>query len=117
MRVRAVLAGVVLAATLAACGGSSSTPTASSSAASQAPPPATLEIPTAPVPTLEVTPTPEQTAAAPAGGIVYTVKKGDTLWAIAQKYKITVKALQDANPSVKDPTKLRIGQKLKIPVP
>jgi LysM repeat protein len=63
----------------------------------------------------EVTPTPEATAA--PGGTVYVVKKNDTLWGIAQKYKITVKALQAANPSVKDPTKLRIGQKLIIPVP
>ncbi|MCY8141840.1 GH25 family lysozyme [Bacillus haynesii] len=44
---------------------------------------------------------------------VYTVKKGDTLSEIAQKYKTTVKALQSSN-NIKDPNKIYVGQKLKI---
>ncbi|EME75409.1 GH25 family lysozyme [Bacillus sonorensis] len=44
---------------------------------------------------------------------VYTVKKGDTLSEIAQKYNMTVKALQSLN-NIKDPNKIYVGQKLKI---
>ncbi|TWK39685.1 hypothetical protein CHCC20347_4441 [Bacillus paralicheniformis] len=43
----------------------------------------------------------------------YTVKKGDTLSEIAQKYGTTVKALQSLN-NIKDPNKIYVGQKLKI---
>ncbi|MCY8025650.1 glycoside hydrolase family 25 protein [Bacillus sonorensis] len=44
---------------------------------------------------------------------IYTVKKGDTLSGIAQKYKTTVKALQSLN-NIKDANKIYAGQKLKI---
>lgn len=50
-------------------------------------------------------------AVSPGG--TYTVKKGDTLGAIAQKYGVTVKALQAANKMTG--TNLKIGQKLTIP--
>ncbi|QHZ46391.1 glycoside hydrolase family 25 protein [Bacillus sp. NSP9.1] len=43
----------------------------------------------------------------------YTVKKGDTLSEIAQKYKTTVQALKSLN-NIKDPNKIYVGQKLKI---
>jgi LysM repeat protein len=55
--------------------------------------------------------TPSQIPAAPEE---YTIVKGDTLSSIAKKYSVTVRALQDANPTV-EPTRLRIGQKLVIP--
>jgi len=45
----------------------------------------------------------------------YTVVKGDVLETIAKKNGVTVKALEAANPGVV-PTKLKIGQKLMIPV-
>lgn len=45
--------------------------------------------------------------------MTYTVKKGDTLSGIAQKYKTTVKALQSLN-NIKDANKIYIGQKLLI---
>jgi LysM repeat protein len=45
----------------------------------------------------------------------YTVAKGDTLGKIAKKNGITVKSLEDANPGVV-PTKLKVNQKLVIPV-
>lgn len=67
----------------------------------------------APSEVVEPTPTPEATAT-PVAGSKYTVKKGDTLWAIAKKYGITVEALQAANPKVV-PTKMRIGTVLVIP--
>ncbi|KAA6450329.1 glycoside hydrolase family 25 protein [Bacillus swezeyi] len=44
---------------------------------------------------------------------IYTIKKGDTLSEIAQKYKTTVKALQSLN-NIKNPNKIYVGQKLKI---
>lgn len=47
----------------------------------------------------------------------YTVLKGDSLSTIAKKFPgVTVKQIQDANPTVQ-PTKLQIGQKLVIPPP
>lgn len=113
MRVRAFLTAVALAATVAACGGSSSTPSASAPGASEPPASSAAEQPSASTPAAEATPTPEATTA--GGGTIYVVKKGDTLWGIAQKYHTTVKAIQDANPSVTDPTKLKIGTKLTIP--
>lgn len=45
--------------------------------------------------------------------VVYTVKKGDSLSKIAERYKTTTKKLQDAN-GIKDANKINIGQKIKI---
>ena len=47
--------------------------------------------------------------------ITYTVKKGDTLSAIAQKYGTTVKAIAAEN-KISDVNVIRVGQKLKITV-
>lgn len=47
--------------------------------------------------------------------ITYTVKKGDTLSAIAKRYNTTVKALAKKN-NIKDVNKIFKGQKLKIDV-
>ncbi|MEZ5385598.1 MAG: LysM peptidoglycan-binding domain-containing protein [Prosthecobacter sp.] len=44
----------------------------------------------------------------------YTVKKGDSLKAIAIRYKMTTNALASAN-RIKDPNKIYVGQRLKIP--
>jgi|SRR4051812_11648589 len=46
----------------------------------------------------------------------HTIVKGDTLGAVAKKYHVTLKALQDANPGVVA-SKLKVGQKVKIPAP
>ena len=67
----------------------------------------------APSEIVEPTPTPEATAT-PVAGSTYTVKKNDTMWAIAKKFGITVEALRAANPKVV-PTKMRIGTVLVIP--
>ncbi len=112
MRVRAALVAVALLVTVAACGGSAASP--SQPAASVAPA-ASFAAPSAAPPL--ATPTPVPSVAPATGGTTYTVKKGDTLWAIAQRYKITLKALQDANPQLKDPNVLKIGEKLVIPKP
>ncbi len=47
-------------------------------------------------------------------GRVHRVKPGDTLWAIARRYNVSVKALQGAN-ALRKSSLLRIGQKLRIP--
>ena len=52
---------------------------------------------------------------APAGSGVYVVQAGDILGRIAQKNGVSRQAILDANPSIKDPNKLVIGQKIKIP--
>jgi len=48
-------------------------------------------------------------------GTVYTVKSGDTLGAIADHYGTTVAAIMKANPSLKNPNAIAVGQKIKIP--
>lgn len=50
----------------------------------------------------------------PTASGTYTVKKGDTLSAIAAAHGTTVKAMADLN-GLKDPNKLAVGQKLKVP--
>lgn len=49
------------------------------------------------------------------GGTYYTVRPGDTLYAIALQFSITLNALAAANPGV-DPNKLYVGQSLCVPV-
>ena len=48
-------------------------------------------------------------------GTDYTVKSGDTLGHIALRLKVDVKDLKAANPNV-IPTRMKIGQKLKLPI-
>ena len=51
------------------------------------------------------------------GGGSYSVKSGDTLSQIAKKEGTTLKALLAANPGIKDPNKIRVGQKIKLSSP
>ena len=52
---------------------------------------------------------------APIGGdVVYTVKAGDTLSAIAARYGTTYKALAEYN-GISNPNIIRVGQQIKIP--
>lgn len=67
----------------------------------------TQPLPTGTQPPAGVTPPPSE-------GGEYIVVKGDTLFTIAKKNNVTLKALQAANPGV-DSKKLKIGQKLKLP--
>jgi len=59
--------------------------------------------------------TPTSTTAAPEPQ-TYTVKQGETLYEIAQRFGLTVAALAQAN-GITDPTLIRPGQVLIIPVP
>ncbi|MEJ6950634.1 SPOCS domain-containing protein [Natronospora cellulosivora (SeqCode)] len=50
----------------------------------------------------------------PPSYVVYVVQPGDTLYKIARRYRTTVDALIQANPSI-DPHNLQIGQKICVP--
>ena len=53
--------------------------------------------------------------AAPGAASAYVVQDGDIFGRIAQKHGVSQKALLDANPGLKDPNRIRIGQKLNVP--
>lgn len=62
---------------------------------------------------------PETTApppVAPAEAAEYSIVKGDYLEKIARNHHVSVKAIMEANPGI-EPTKLKIGQKIRIPAP
>lgn len=44
----------------------------------------------------------------------YTVRAGDTLWAIARQYRTTVEALAELN-GIADPNRIYVGQELRLP--
>ena len=56
-----------------------------------------------------------KTSAATSSAKTYTVKSGDTLSEIAQKYDTTMKQLLALNPSIKDANKISVGQKITLP--
>jgi LysM repeat protein len=70
-----------------------------------------------PTPVPSFTPTPEAspTAQPTPEQVVYTIKRGDTLSGISQKFQVSIDAIIGANPEVTDPNNLRIGQRLTIP--
>jgi LysM repeat protein len=70
--------------------------------------------PSNPTPTLDVI----NTAAPPsnAGPTDYVIVKGDNYSTLALKFKVSARAIADANPGV-DPNKLQISQKIRIPAP
>lgn len=57
---------------------------------------------------------------APAGNAaetqkVHTVRKGDTLWALARRYGVELAALIRANPQIKNPNLIYPGEAVKLP--
>ena len=59
-------------------------------------------------------PVKEEVPAAPTDGNTYTVAKGDNPYSIAKKLHVSYNELIAIN-EIKDPTRVQIGQKLKIP--
>jgi len=103
---------VVVLGLVAACGGGA-TPTPAPTEA-QTPAPTDVYVPTEEPTASEAPNTTEEPGATPVSGERYTVKKGDTMWAIAQEYGISLADLRAANPDV-DPRTMRIGTVLVIP--
>jgi LysM repeat protein len=49
--------------------------------------------------------------------VVYVIKKGDTLSKVANKFSVTLEDLLAANPDIKNPNKISLGQEIVIPSP
>lgn len=47
--------------------------------------------------------------------MTYTVKPGDTLSGIAQKFGVTLAKVMEVNPSITNPDKIYVGQVIQIP--
>jgi LysM repeat protein len=66
-------------------------------------------------PTATLIPTSPTLVPPTATPVIYVVRAGDTLTTIAEKFGVTVEALQEAN-AISDPRRLQIGQELIIPI-
>jgi hypothetical protein len=64
-----------------------------------------------------ITPEPSPTATPAPTPIVHVVAQGETLSKIAKKYGLTLDQLLAANPQIKNPNKIAIGDELTIPTP
>ena len=99
---------VVILGLVAACGGGATPTPAPTDIIVPTPAPTDLFVPTA-EPVVDETPAPT-----PVAGTRYVVKKGDTMWAIAQDHGISLADLQAANPDV-EPRTMAVGTVLVIP--
>ena len=52
--------------------------------------------------------------AAPEGAVYHTVATGDTLWAIAQRYGVTMGEILVWNPQIKNPNVIQVGLTLRV---
>ena len=127
-RLAFVALGLSAAVALAACGGSAATPLPTLPPVTDAPVVTESQGPAVETLAPETEPpaaaSEEPTEAPPATeGTKYKVKKGDTLWGIAQKYAgdygmtvaAMVKAIKKANPKIKSDNVIHVGQVLVIP--
>lgn len=55
------------------------------------------------------------TPAKPSGGSTYTVKSGDSMSKIASSHGVSLAALEKANPQIKNPNVISVGQHIHIP--
>lgn len=55
----------------------------------------------------------QQQTVDPPSEVYHTVKKGDTLWGLGQKYGVPWQTIQELNGNI-DPKRLQIGQKLRV---
>ncbi len=49
--------------------------------------------------------------------MVYVIKRGDTLSKIAKRFDVTIDELLQANPSIRNPDRIKLGQEIIIPSP
>lgn len=64
-----------------------------------------------------VQPVPERTGSGGGGrsqAAYHTVVKGDTLWALAQRYGLKLAELIELNPQIKNPNLIQVGQEVRI---
>ena len=47
--------------------------------------------------------------------MTYTVKKGDTLWGISKQFGVGLRALIAANPQIRNPNLIYVGDRVVIP--
>ena len=57
---------------------------------------------------------PSGTAQTSAAAQYHTVVSGDTLWAIANRYNLTLQALLALNPGISNPNLITVGQKVRV---
>jgi hypothetical protein len=70
-----------------------------------------------PASTEQVTAEPELTPVPVPTSQVYVVVKGDVMSKIAKKFGVTLEELMAANPQIKNPNSIQIGDEITIPVP
>jgi hypothetical protein len=70
-----------------------------------------------PAATERATAEPEPTVPPAPTQQVHVVAKGETMSKIARKYGLTIEELMAANPQIKNPNKIAIGDQITIPVP
>ena len=49
-----------------------------------------------------------------SGGQWHTVKRGESLWAIAGKYGVSLTELINLNPQIKNPNRILVGEKVRV---
>ena len=61
-------------------------------------------------------PSPEEPPRTETGDLAgsYTVRKGDTLWGIAQKFGVSLETLVALNPQIKNPNLILVGEKMRV---
>ena len=57
----------------------------------------------------------QRTAGVKGQSPYYTVKRGDTLWGIANTYGVTLTALLNVNPQIKNPNRIAVGERVTLP--
>ncbi len=62
----------------------------------------------------KATTTPKSTTVKKADNGIYVVEKGDIFGEIALRFNLTQKQLQDLNPQIADPSRISIGQKIRV---